>query len=317
MVPKLRFAYLRLAAPCPARFSSQSPLPFTVSIRRHSHLWMVLLFGVTDCGFTTSSTVSIRSHHLFRRHTPNSQMTRPIIHSLRRTAVGTGLIVAFSAAASEFGGVRQIRFPAMNNAVALNNQAAALGHYDAILAAGWFYLQGRGVARDLKLAEYWYRRAARRGEPKAMFSLGYMAYEAQAFVIARRWFERASAVGHVRSLYWLGKLAWRGHGVRRDQKAAFTLFHRAARAHDPEAIRVLRFLSLRSATSNRAGSFKSRPPVQPCVRRKGNELLGASSKGSASSLSFRMPALVTARFHFCRPSVLRSRFPIPPPSAIH
>ena len=128
-------------------------------------------------------------------------------------------------------------------AFTLNAQAAALGYPDAVLAAGWFYLQGRGVTRDLKLAEYWYRRAARRGEPRAMFSLGYMTYEAQAFAIARRWFERASAAGHVRSLYWLGKLAWRGHGVRRDCKAAFAFFHRAARAHDLEAVRVLRFLS--------------------------------------------------------------------------
>jgi TPR repeat protein len=130
-------------------------------------------------------------------------------------------------------------------AFSLNAQAAALGHYDAILAAGWFYLQGRGVSRDLKLAEYWYRRAARRGEPRAMFSLGYITYEAQAYATARRWFERAGGAGHIRSLYWLGKLAWRGHGVQKDHEAAFDFFHRAARAHDPEAIRVLRFLSRR------------------------------------------------------------------------
>lgn len=125
----------------------------------------------------------------------------------------------------------------------LNAQAAALGHYDATLAAGWFYLNGRGVTPDLRLAEHWYRKAARHGEPKAMFSLGYISYEALAFATARRWFERAVSAGHVRSLYWLGKLAWCGHGRCRDRAAAFALFHRAARAHDPEAIRALRFLS--------------------------------------------------------------------------
>lgn len=135
-------------------------------------------------------------------------------------------------------------------AFALNAQAAASGFPDAVLAAGWLYLNGVGVARDLAQAERWYRRSARRGEPRAMYSLGYMAYEAQAFDTARRWFERASQAGHARSLYWLGKLAWRGHGDRQDRRAAFALFHRAARAHDPEALRVLRFLSRRGRTSN-------------------------------------------------------------------
>ncbi len=130
-------------------------------------------------------------------------------------------------------------------AFALNAQAAELRFPDAVLAMGWFYLNGRGVARDLDRAQQWYRRSARDGEPSAMFSLGQIAYEAGGYSDARRWFERAGHHGHSRSLYWLGKLSWRGHGVPRDHSAAYAFFHRAARAHDPEAIRALRFLSRR------------------------------------------------------------------------
>ena len=134
-------------------------------------------------------------------------------------------------------------------AFALNSKAAELRFPDAVLAMGWFYVGGRGVTRNIPLAQQWYRRSARDGEPRAMFSLGQIAYDARGYSDARRWFERASNHGHMRSVYWLGKLAWRGHGVPRDHSTAFTLFHRAARAHDPEAIRVLRYLSRRSGNA--------------------------------------------------------------------
>jgi len=137
----------------------------------------------------------------------------------------------------------------------LNREAALLGHYDAILAMGWFHLNGYGVEKNLKLAEYWYGRSAKGGESRAMFSLGLMAYDALAYTHAKRWFLRATDHGHVRSFYWLGKLAWRGHGVPQCRSEAFVLFHRAARGRDPEAIRALRFLSRKHA--------KTEPVVAP------------------------------------------------------
>ena len=130
-------------------------------------------------------------------------------------------------------------------AFSLNAEAAELGYPDAILAMGWFYVGGRGVHRDIPQAQHWYRRSARYGEPMAMFSLGQIAYDAGGYSAARQWFERASNHGHMRSLYWLGKLAWRGHGVAHNHSAALALFHRAAHAHDPEAVRALRFFSRR------------------------------------------------------------------------
>ncbi len=127
-----------------------------------------------------------------------------------------------------------------NRAFALNAEAARGGHADAVLAMGWFYLNGVGADRDIEKATKWYRESARRGEPKAMFSLGQIAYDGREFSDALQWFTRASEAGHARSLYWLGKLYWRGHGVERDHKRAKRLFHEAATRKVKEAQRLLR-----------------------------------------------------------------------------
>jgi TPR repeat protein len=124
----------------------------------------------------------------------------------------------------------------------LNAEAAAEGHADAVLAMGWFYLNGVGVTRDIESARTWYRDSARRGEKRAMFSLGQIAYDEDDYADALVWFRRASDAGHHRSLYFLGRHYWRGHGVERDRKEALRYFHRAARHKVKEAQRVLRFL---------------------------------------------------------------------------
>jgi TPR repeat protein len=108
---------------------------------------------------------------------------------------------------------------------------------------GWFYLNGVGVKENVAQAEAWYRRSARQGDPRAMFSLGQMAYAAGDYSGARRWLERARKKGHHRSTYWLGKLAWRGHGVPKDRAEAMRLFQQAGRMRNPEARRVLKALA--------------------------------------------------------------------------
>lgn len=134
----------------------------------------------------------------------------------------------------------------------LNAEAADDGHGEAILAMGWFYLNGVGVDRDIELARKWYLKSARHGEPKAMFSLGQIACDNADFSEALKWFTRASELGHARSLYWIGKLQWRGQAVPQDKKQAMRTFHRAASDKVREAQRALKFLTRRrSATSAR------------------------------------------------------------------
>jgi len=127
----------------------------------------------------------------------------------------------------------------LRKSFALNAKAAHGGHGEAVLAMGWYYLGGVGVGRDLVLARKWYRESARRGEPRAMFSLGRIALEEQDFSEAFTWFRRAVDHGHARSLYWLGRHYWKGKGVAQDKKRAMALFHQAAGKKVKEAQRVL------------------------------------------------------------------------------
>jgi uncharacterized protein len=130
-----------------------------------------------------------------------------------------------------------------SEAFRLNSKAAERGFHDAVLAMGWYYLNGIGVPQDLDLARYWYTKSARSGEPKAMFSLGQMAYSAREWEAALRWFAKAADKGHARSLFWIGKLRWRGNGIDKDRREAMALFQRAADAKVLEAKRALRCLS--------------------------------------------------------------------------
>ena len=130
-----------------------------------------------------------------------------------------------------------------HRAFSLNAEAADGGHGDAVLAMGWFYLNGVGVERSVERARKWYRDSARRGDIRAMFSLGQIACAERDYSDALTWFRRASDAGHHRSLYFIGRLYWRGHGVGLNRKEAMSYFHRAAAYKVKEAQRVLRFMT--------------------------------------------------------------------------
>jgi uncharacterized protein len=148
---------------------------------------------------------------------------------------------------------RSLRLLNNNDAEAfrLNQAAASDGMHDAVLAMGWFYLNGVGVAADVEEAIRWYRRSARQGEPRAMFSLGQIAFWEKDFAEALSWFTKAAAKQHHRSNYWIGKLHWRGNGVPQNRKLARRFFVQAAGKRVEEAQRAIRFLD--SCTRHRQG----------------------------------------------------------------
>jgi TPR repeat protein len=123
---------------------------------------------------------------------------------------------------------------------ALCAEAAAAGHSDATLAMGWHYLNGAGVPADLNLAEEWYKKSSRKGEAKAMFSLGQMAYTRRDFAEAKIWFERGLEKGHARSGCWLSKVLWRLAETPRDRQDAIRLLQRAAAMKVHDASRLIR-----------------------------------------------------------------------------
>ena len=101
---------------------------------------------------------------------------------------------------------------------------------------GAAYFTGRGVARDLKQAAYWYERAANSGDPRAQVQVGYF-YQAGIGVernpaSAARWFERAAASGSTRAKVNLGVAYFWGLGVHKDPEFAAQLFKEAAKKGD-------------------------------------------------------------------------------------
>ena len=125
----------------------------------------------------------------------------------------------------------------------LNQIAAEKGLHDAVLAMGWFYLNGVGVETNISEAVSWYKKAARSGDLSAFYSLGHIAYLQKDFGEARVWLERAIQRGHARSNYLLARMYWAGKGVERDRKAARRFLAKAAAENIAEARRAERFLS--------------------------------------------------------------------------
>jgi len=129
----------------------------------------------------------------------------------------------------------------------LNLLAAQQGMHDAVLAMGWFYLNGVGVETDEDAAIQWYTKSARQGDKRAMFSLEQIAYVQRDYSVALLWFKRAADKGHDRSFFCIGKLYWRGHGVEQDRQVANQYFAKAAQKKVQVAQRTLRFLFRRDA----------------------------------------------------------------------
>jgi TPR repeat protein len=138
----------------------------------------------------------------------------------------------------------------LERAFVLCSEAAASNHNDAVLAMGWHYLNGVGVERNLPLALSWYRKSARQGEPRAMFSLGQMAYYSRDYAEAGVWLDRALRKGHARSGCWLAKVTWRLAQTKQDRAWAVKLLQEAAAKNVQEAkVLVRRYEKCRRAAS--------------------------------------------------------------------
>jgi uncharacterized protein len=96
------------------------------------------------------------------------------------------------------------------------------------------YLIGRGVAQDLKLAAYWYEKAAGSGNPQAEMQIGYF-YDAGIGVEkdparAAHWYQLAAAGGLAGAKVNLGVLYLWGNGVEKNPQLAAKLLREAVKA---------------------------------------------------------------------------------------
>ena len=98
--------------------------------------------------------------------------------------------------------------------------SAQHGHVHDQIALGAAYLSGRGVQQDLKLAAYWYEKAAGLGDPSAQNEIGYF-YEMGIGVSpnssrAAHWYQLAASAGLLDAKVNLGIAYMWGKGVHKD-----------------------------------------------------------------------------------------------------
>lgn len=114
---------------------------------------------------------------------------------------------------------------------------------------GNMYLTGTGTPVDLKQAEQWLSRAAKKGHTKAQFKLGHLHYVALAedgdLNAARDWFNKAAESNYPPAYYYLGEMYATGSSVARDYFKARTWYEKAREAGFSPALQALKELDER------------------------------------------------------------------------
>ena len=117
---------------------------------------------------------------------------------------------------------------------------------------GFLYKNGKGVERNLRTAEQWFRKAADQGSSRAQNNLGNMYLQGigveQNDQLAAEWFRRASLQDNHRAQYRLGMLYLLGRGVQRNPIEAYAWLALAASADDSIGLRARD--TLQEITSN-------------------------------------------------------------------
>ena len=124
-------------------------------------------------------------------------------------------------------------------AVRLWRPLADRGDADAQYNIAQAYFLGRGVPRNMNLAEQWYERAARQGHEDAQGALGLILFQNGRRREAMPWIERAANRGDPRAQYVLGTALFNGDLVERDGARAYALMSRAAESGLPPAVSQL------------------------------------------------------------------------------
>jgi len=118
----------------------------------------------------------------------------------------------------------------IKESVLLHQQAARRGNADAMFELFVFSMRGIG---DKQTAVVFLRRAAERGQVRAMANMGVLHATGQLPGIAKdlaesvKWYRRAADKGHAQATATLGVMALRGAGMPKDAALAESYFKRA------------------------------------------------------------------------------------------
>lgn len=113
-------------------------------------------------------------------------------------------------------------------AVAIWRPLAEKGDADAAFNLAQAYRLGRGVAVDLATAQKWLERAARANHLDAQTTLGLLLFDSGSRDSAMQWLKKAAERGEPRALLVYGTALYNGDGVARDPVLAYAYVSRAA-----------------------------------------------------------------------------------------
>jgi len=113
-------------------------------------------------------------------------------------------------------------------AVAAWRPLAEAGDADAAFNLGQAYRLGRGVTRDLALAQSWLERAARKDHVDAQTTLGLLLFENGDRAGGLRWLMQAADKSEPRAMLVYGTALFNGDGVPQDPVLGYAYVSRAA-----------------------------------------------------------------------------------------
>ena len=113
-------------------------------------------------------------------------------------------------------------------AVAIWRALADKGDHDAAFNLGQAYRLGRGVPADSGEAKKWFEKAARAGHLDAQVSLGLLVFDIGDRATALMWLKRAADRGEPRALLVTGTALFNGDGMKRDPVLGYAYVSRAA-----------------------------------------------------------------------------------------
>jgi hypothetical protein len=113
-------------------------------------------------------------------------------------------------------------------AVTIWRPLAEKGDADAAFNLGQAYRLGRGVKVDLALAQSWLEKAARAHHLDAQTTLGLLLFDNGSRDAALQWLKRAAERGEPRAMLVYGTALFNGDGVPRDPALAYAYVSRSA-----------------------------------------------------------------------------------------
>jgi TPR repeat protein len=150
-------------------------------------------------------------------------------------AAGTMLAAAPAAAQDVRAGIEAWESERYDEAVRNWRPLADRGDPDAQFNLGHAYRLGRGVPRNMTLAEQWYERAARAGHVEAQAMYGLILFQNGRRQEAMPYVQRAAERGDARAQYVYGTALFNGDVVARDWPRAYAFMSRAASQGFPPA----------------------------------------------------------------------------------